>query len=128
MDRGGWIRVVKRKGGHGSRRVDNHPGIYTLFVDNLPQSMDPKGLLNLFKKFGVVNDVFIPQKRRRIIASKFDFVRFSCQVAANVVVQKANGLWVDDKVLVVKSADFGREKQEKGYMQPQAKRQGVQRP
>ncbi|KAL7264029.1 hypothetical protein ACSBR1_002062 [Camellia fascicularis] len=115
LDRGGWIRIVKRRGGQGSRRVDNHFGRYTLFVDNLPQSMDPKGLFTLFKKFGVVNDVFIPHKRRRITASRFGFVRFSCQVAANVAVQKANGLWVDDKVLVVKSADFGRERQEKGY-------------
>ncbi|KAL7167047.1 hypothetical protein ACSBR2_037668 [Camellia fascicularis] len=86
--------------------------------------MDPKGL---FKKFGVVNDIFIPQKRR-ITASRFRFVRFSCQVAANVAVKKANSLWVDDKVLVVKSADFGRERQEKGYTQAHAKRQGVQRP
>ncbi|XP_028095427.1 uncharacterized protein LOC114295404 [Camellia sinensis] len=61
--------------------------------------MDPKGLFNLFKKFGVVNDVFIPHKRRRITASRFGFVRFSCQVAANVAMQKANGLWVDGKVV-----------------------------
>ncbi|KAL7252486.1 hypothetical protein ACSBR1_007121 [Camellia fascicularis] len=85
--------------------------------------MDFKDMYNLFKKFGVVNDVFIPHKRRRLTASKF-----GCQVAASVVVQKANGLWVDDKVLVVKSDDFGRERQEKGYTNPQAKSQGVQRP
>ncbi|KAL7264041.1 hypothetical protein ACSBR1_002073 [Camellia fascicularis] len=128
MDRGGWIPIVKQRGGQGSRREDNHPGIHTLFVDNLPRSMDPKGMYNLFKKFGVVNDVFIPQKRRRFTASRFGFVRFGCQVAASVAVKKANGLWVDDKVLVVKSADFGRGKQKKGYTNPQGKSQGVQRP
>ncbi|KAL7224649.1 hypothetical protein ACSBR1_026011 [Camellia fascicularis] len=128
MDRGGWIPIVKRRGRQGARWEDNHPAIHTLFVDNLPRSMDPKGLYNLFKKFGVVNDVFIPQKRRRLTASRFGFVRFGCQVAASVAVQKANGLWVDDKVLVVKSADFGREKKEKGYTNPQAKGQGVPRP
>ncbi|KAL7194744.1 hypothetical protein ACSBR1_035056 [Camellia fascicularis] len=61
------------------------------------------------RKFGLVRDVFIPQKRRKVTDTRFGFVRFDCLVAANVAIQKANGLWVDDKALVVKFAEFGKE-------------------
>ncbi|KAL7229902.1 hypothetical protein ACSBR2_008455 [Camellia fascicularis] len=59
--------------------------------------------------------------------SRFSFVRYNCEVVAKVAVQKANGLWVEDKALVVKSADFKREKKQKGYVQPQEKRQRNER-
>ncbi|XP_028105769.1 serine/arginine-rich splicing factor SC35-like [Camellia sinensis] len=78
----------------------------TVFVDNLPDSFDPKGLFSLFNNFGVVRDVFIPNKRRRISSTRFGFVRYDCRVAANVAIQRANGLWVEDRALKVKEADF----------------------
>ncbi|KAL7216521.1 hypothetical protein ACSBR1_028463 [Camellia fascicularis] len=48
-------------------------------------------------------------KRRKSTNTRFGFVRFDCQVTANVAVQKANGLWVDDRALEVKSADYGKD-------------------
>ncbi|KAL7205726.1 hypothetical protein ACSBR2_018618 [Camellia fascicularis] len=71
--------------------------------------MEPKGLFKLFTKFGIVKDVFLPQKRRKATHKRFGFVRFDCSVAASIAVQKANGLWVDDKALVVKHAEYARD-------------------
>ncbi|KAL7250452.1 hypothetical protein ACSBR1_012461 [Camellia fascicularis] len=66
--------------------------------------MAPRNLYDLFTKFGVVKDVFIPQKRRKETKSRFGFVRYDCYIATNVAEQKANGLWIDDKSLSVKIA------------------------
>ncbi|KAL7230538.1 hypothetical protein ACSBR2_008916 [Camellia fascicularis] len=85
---------------------------FTIFVDNIPRSVNPKGLYNIFSKFGVVNDVFISQKRRKLTNTRFGFVRFDCSVAATVAVQKVNGLWVDDTAIEVKHVAFGKEKVE----------------
>ncbi|KAL7184468.1 hypothetical protein ACSBR2_026596 [Camellia fascicularis] len=40
--------------------------------------------------------------------TRYAFVRYDCEVAAEVAVQKANGIWVDDKKLVVKHADYDK--------------------
>ncbi|KAL7248435.1 hypothetical protein ACSBR2_003210 [Camellia fascicularis] len=105
----GWKPVVKRRQGrHGVTS-----GIHTLFVDDIPNSMSPKGLYKLFTNFGVVKDVFIPNKRRKATQTKFGFVRYDCPIAARVAVQQTNGLWCEDKNLKVKKADFGNEQMRK---------------
>ncbi|GMP99308.1 hypothetical protein CsSME_00046825 [Camellia sinensis var. sinensis] len=76
-------------------------GLFTIFVDNIPWSMSPKELFSLFIKFGVVKDVFIPNKMRKLTKSRFGFVRFGCPVATDVAI-----LWCDDKELRVKKAEF----------------------
>ncbi|KAL7189769.1 hypothetical protein ACSBR1_039415 [Camellia fascicularis] len=58
---------------------------------------------------GGVKDVFIPFKRRKLTNTRFGFVRFDCLVVADITVQKANGLWMDDKAIEVKKADYGKE-------------------
>ncbi|CAL5380719.1 unnamed protein product [Camellia sinensis] len=105
---GGWQPVL-----YGRRRQDQRTGVQndrigviTVFVDNLPWSMNPKGLFLLFSKFGVVKDVFIPNKTRKSTRSRFGFVRYDCSVAAEVAIRKANGIWCDDKELHVKKAAF----------------------
>ncbi|KAL7193971.1 hypothetical protein ACSBR2_025582 [Camellia fascicularis] len=80
--------------------------IHTIFVDNLPNSMDPKGLYKVFTNFGIVKDVFIPNKRRKMTRSRFGFIRYACPVAANMAVQKAHGIWCDNRALKVKEVDF----------------------
>ncbi|KAL7263526.1 hypothetical protein ACSBR1_001644 [Camellia fascicularis] len=110
--RGGRIPVVRKKGGLGSRINGIRSGLFTLFVDNIPNSMDPKGLFYLFQKFGLVRDVFILQKKRKATNSRFGFVKFDCSLATKVAIQKANGLWVDDKKLAVKNAEFGMERKD----------------
>ncbi|KAL7180431.1 hypothetical protein ACSBR1_043600 [Camellia fascicularis] len=105
MERGGWNAVIQRRkvgGQHGFRK---EAMIVTIFVDNIPDSM-PKGLFNLFRKFGLVNDVFIPGKRRKTSRSRFGFVRYGCEVSAGIAIQKADGLWCDNKELRVKRAEF----------------------
>ncbi|KAL7260647.1 hypothetical protein ACSBR1_006334 [Camellia fascicularis] len=113
--RGGWIPMVKQRGKQEARRSVGSAIVFTVFVDNRPSSMDTKGLFNLFGKFGVVNDIFIPQKRRRNTNTRFGFIRYSCEVAANVAVQKANGLWVDDKKLFVKFTAFDRSREQERF-------------
>ncbi|XP_028093146.1 serine/arginine-rich splicing factor SC35-like [Camellia sinensis] len=108
--KGGWIPVVRDRGGSGPWRSEGSAGVFNVLVDNLPASLNPKGLYNLFTKFGVVIDVFIPQKRHRMTNTRFGFVRFGCSVVANIAVQKANGLWVDDRSLQVKHTEFGKDK------------------
>ncbi|KAL7202234.1 hypothetical protein ACSBR1_033830 [Camellia fascicularis] len=45
-----------------------------------------KGLYSIFVNYGVVMDVFIPNKRRKLTRSRFGFVRYNCSIAAAVAV------------------------------------------
>ncbi|KAL7171408.1 hypothetical protein ACSBR2_036125 [Camellia fascicularis] len=90
------------------RRSNVRLGMHTLFVDNIPESMDPKGLFNLFNKFGIVKDAFIPNKRRKATQSRFEFVRYDCMVAAQLAIPKANEIWCEDQSLIIKKAEFDK--------------------
>ncbi|XP_028051975.1 uncharacterized protein LOC114256504 [Camellia sinensis] len=107
-DSGGWQPVFRRRGRIKTTRDSEVGELFTVFVDNIPESMNPKKLFGLFTKFGIVKDVFIPKKRRKITGSRFGFVRYDCSVAAEIAVQRADGLWCDDKALKVKGAEFVR--------------------
>ncbi|KAL7181638.1 hypothetical protein ACSBR1_040519 [Camellia fascicularis] len=72
MERGGWIPALKHRGKPEAGRNMVSSEVYTVFVDNLPCSLDPK---------------------------------------AQVAVQKGHGLWVDDKKLGVKFAEFERNRE-----------------
>ncbi|XP_028058068.1 serine/arginine-rich splicing factor 2-like [Camellia sinensis] len=110
--KGGWIPAVNQwKGGRGKGMEASH-GLFSVFVDHIPSKMDAKSLFKFFSKFGIVKDVFIPSKRRVVSHSRFGFVRFDCNVATDIAIQKANGLLVDDKVLEVKAATLDRRKRE----------------
>ncbi|KAL7222098.1 hypothetical protein ACSBR1_023918 [Camellia fascicularis] len=86
-----WVIHQRKSGGaHSNGRISN--GLFNVFVDNLPSLLDAKALFKLFMKFGVVKDAFIPFKRRKVTKSWLGFVRFNCQVTANIAIQKANGL------------------------------------
>ncbi|GAB2297819.1 hypothetical protein Dimus_031906, partial [Dionaea muscipula] len=74
---------------------------------DLPDAMDLGAFHRLFAKFGVVKDVFVPRKRSKL-GKRFGFVRYDCPVVAEVAIQKTNGLWIDDKELRVKMADYNR--------------------
>ncbi|KAL7243401.1 hypothetical protein ACSBR1_015740 [Camellia fascicularis] len=105
---GGWISVVRQRKRSGAQGKEVNYGPFTIFVDNLPKAMDVKSPFKLFTKFSIVKDVFIPFKRRKVTDSRFGFVRFDCHVAADIAIQKANGLLVDDMVLEVKNATYDR--------------------
>ncbi|KAL7161709.1 hypothetical protein ACSBR2_042227 [Camellia fascicularis] len=102
MEGGGWNPVIQR------RRVGSQNGsqkeammIVTIFVDNIPDSMGPKGLFNLFRKFGLVKDVFILGKRRKASRSRF---------GANGAEQRRR--WEKDGSGVLDAARAGKWKQE----------------
>ncbi|KAL7225716.1 hypothetical protein ACSBR1_020970 [Camellia fascicularis] len=103
--------MLRKHDGQGNKNKGLEDAIHTVFVDDLPKSMDPKGLYALFTKFEVVRDVFIPNKRRKMSRLRFGFVHYSCPVEARMVVQKANGLWCDNRILKVKVAEFVKGKE-----------------
>ncbi|KAL7258283.1 hypothetical protein ACSBR1_004413 [Camellia fascicularis] len=102
----GWISVVRQLKGREAQGKEAKRGLLIVLVDNLPLAMDAKTLFELFTKFGIVKDVFIPTKRRIVTNSRFGFVRFDCHVAVDIAIQKGNDLLVDDMVLVVKKATY----------------------
>ncbi|KAL7241851.1 hypothetical protein ACSBR1_014433 [Camellia fascicularis] len=107
--RGGWKPVLRRHGRVGRGASDLKKCMYTLFVNELPDSMEPKGLYTLFTNFGVVKDIYIPFKRRKQTRSRFGFVRYDCPIVARIALQKANGLWCDNGALKVKPVDFRKD-------------------
>ncbi|KAL7185221.1 hypothetical protein ACSBR2_027199 [Camellia fascicularis] len=86
MEDRGWRPVLRKHGDKGGRNSAPDNEIHTIFVDNLPESMDPKGLYKVFTNYGIVKDVFIPNKRRKLTRSRFGFVRYACPVAGNMAV------------------------------------------
>ncbi|KAL7181000.1 hypothetical protein ACSBR1_039959 [Camellia fascicularis] len=109
MEGGGWKPIIRRRPLGYHQIHQSGPGLFTVFVDNLLEFIVPKSLFILFSNYGMVRDVFIPMKTRETTGSRFGFIRYDCQVAARVVVQKAEGLWCDDKVLSVRIFVFGNE-------------------
>ncbi|KAH7833078.1 hypothetical protein Vadar_002941 [Vaccinium darrowii] len=83
-------------------------GMFTLFVDNLPELVSLSWLKNMFNNYGVVKDAFIPEKRSKISERKFGFARYNCSISAEVAIARANGLWCEDKKLFVKYASFNQ--------------------
>ncbi|GAB2303609.1 hypothetical protein Dimus_037596 [Dionaea muscipula] len=79
---GGWEAVTRGKP-HGLRSgsCGSNGLIFSLFVEDLPKTINPVTMNNLFAKFGVIKDVFIPSKRSKA-GKRFGFVRYDCLVAA----------------------------------------------
>ncbi|XP_028079064.1 embryonic polyadenylate-binding protein B-like [Camellia sinensis] len=113
---GGWRTVFRRR--HIGGRSNSTGEVHNVFVDNLPDSMHPKGLYDLFTNFGVVIDVYIPSKRRHSTGTRFGFVRYDCPVVAEMAIQKAHDTWCDGRALKVKQTDFKKKNISK--VKPQA--------
>ncbi|CAL5391609.1 unnamed protein product [Camellia sinensis] len=106
---------------NGRARVND---LVSLFVDEVLEAITPRDLFNLFSKFGVVKDVFIPGKRRKTTRTRFGFVRYDCKVAAEMAVHKADGLWCHNRALRVKLAEFSKSNQSR-QMLTNAKQGGM---
>ncbi|GMP26724.1 hypothetical protein CsSME_00003043 [Camellia sinensis var. sinensis] len=104
---GGWKPVFRRRQG----RKGPVAKLHTIFVDEIPESMNPKGLFTMFLNLGVIKDVYIPDKKRKATRIRFELVRYDRSVAAGIMIQKANGVWCGDRTLKVKKTDFGRDKE-----------------
>ncbi|KAH7835723.1 hypothetical protein Vadar_029210 [Vaccinium darrowii] len=82
--------------------------LITLFVDNLADKVDPFSLRRKFTDYGIVRDVFIPNKRGKNSRKRFGFVRFDCPVSADVAIEKANGSRFLENTIIVKRAAFNK--------------------
>ncbi|KAI7985209.1 Polyadenylate-binding protein 1-like [Camellia lanceoleosa] len=83
----------------------------TMFVDNLPDSMDKEWLLQLCSAAGKVQDVFISKKLSKRSKRRFGFVRFRSKEEADRAVEAVNGVTVRDCRLFAKMAAFCKEGQ-----------------
>lgn len=81
-------------------------GLFTLFVDNLPEDVGINWFRKFFNQYGVVKDAYIPIKRSKITNRRFGFVRYNCATSIEVAISNANGFWIEDRKLFVKVAAF----------------------
>ncbi|KAH7850164.1 hypothetical protein Vadar_028690 [Vaccinium darrowii] len=84
----------------------DHLGLISLFVDNLPKDVGLFWFKKFFSQYGVVKDAYIPCKRSKVTNRRFGFVRFDCAISAEVAISKANGFWIEDRMLYVNMATF----------------------
>ncbi|GAB2269223.1 Splicing factor [Dionaea muscipula] len=78
---GDWNPILRRRYGH--RNLTGR--VITVFVEDIPDSMNQMNLRNMFSRFGVVLDVFIPRKLNKA-KRRFGFIRYGCPVAAEVAI------------------------------------------
>ncbi|KAL7228487.1 hypothetical protein ACSBR2_007246 [Camellia fascicularis] len=81
----------------------------TMFVDNLPDSMDKEWLMQLCRGVGEVQDVFIPKKLSKRSKRGFGFVRFRSKEEVVRAMEAVNGVTVRDCRLFAKLVAFCRE-------------------
>ncbi|GAB2280111.1 Serine arginine-rich splicing factor 2 [Dionaea muscipula] len=100
------LRRYARRQGYADRRQSEDVE-FSVFVDDIPTDMELNDVRRVFKNFGIVTDVFLPRKKS-VRGTRFGFVRYNCEVAAWMAVEKGNGLWIKDKQLKVNMAASGR--------------------
>jgi len=92
--------------------VNRRDGDISIFVDNLPLDMNPRWLRRIFGWFGEVTDVFIPNKFRKGVGTKFGFVRFCKRGEAMLAVRRCKGACLGNFRLIVNIVAFGRRRGE----------------
>lgn len=90
-----WVSVSYLYGVIGETM--SKEGLFTLFVDNLPEFVSLPWFKKLFNNYGVVKDAFIPEKRSKISGRKFGFVRYNCSIFAEVAIARAKAYGVRTK-------------------------------
>ncbi|KAE8674910.1 hypothetical protein F3Y22_tig00111708pilonHSYRG00222 [Hibiscus syriacus] len=68
-------------------------GCYTIFIDNLPETIHWKRLGSIFGSHGQVIDAFIPKKRNSK-GVRFGFIRYATIEEARIAISKMNGIYV----------------------------------
>ena len=79
---------------------------FTIFVDNLPEKVNNWWLRRAFSRCGVVVDAFIPLRRRKVLNTKFGFVRFKHERDAVKATHWYDGISWMESILKVKMASF----------------------
>lgn len=78
----------------------------SVFIDNLPKTMDETWLEQIFSSYGPVLDVIIPKKRSSKSNSKFGFVRFGHKYETLKAINDLHGEFIRECKLFVKLALF----------------------
>ncbi|KAH7844625.1 hypothetical protein Vadar_030083 [Vaccinium darrowii] len=92
----------------GSEKYPNtNRVLVSLFVDNLPEDTSHSWLKKFFNNYGVVKEVFIPAKRSKATGRRFAFVRYDCDISADVAIADAHGM-TDANTSKLSSFDKGR--------------------
>ncbi|KAH7841624.1 hypothetical protein Vadar_032229 [Vaccinium darrowii] len=102
-DNDGWTVVSRRN--QIKDRVTWGQSTISIFVDNLPDSMDEEWLAQIFKPYEDVKQVVIPKKRSKF-NTIFGFVRYSSRGEANYAVKEMNGVEVRGHKVHAKEASF----------------------
>ncbi|KAG5547375.1 hypothetical protein RHGRI_013160 [Rhododendron griersonianum] len=84
-------------------------GLFTVYVDNLPKSMDVGWLRQLFTPFGRVEDVYMPSKRSSSFNTKFGFVRFKRREEAINAIEDLDGVVIRNFTIVVQFAKYSKD-------------------
>lgn len=79
---------------------------YTLFVNNLPSNVDRFDLGNLFREFGEIIDIYIPNKFGRNSQKRVGFVRFRLENHGRVARRNLDGFFFRNSRLSVSWARF----------------------
>ncbi|KAE8676254.1 hypothetical protein F3Y22_tig00111621pilonHSYRG00386 [Hibiscus syriacus] len=106
----------KRRNGFQNWSKDDHPrigngirnGCYTIFIDNLPETIHWKRLGSIFGSHGQVIDAFIPKKRNSK-GVRFGFIRYATIEEARIAISKMNveGVVDEDKLQVLSNCLVG---------------------
>lgn len=98
-----------RDWGSRGRREDGSTDKYTtVFVDNLPSQIRKIWIFNLFSRFGKIRNIFIPNKKSKIIGQNFAFVRFLRIEDAKAAISNIKDSWYWNHKLVAKFPSFLR--------------------
>ncbi|KAH7866145.1 hypothetical protein Vadar_016212 [Vaccinium darrowii] len=95
--------------------------MHTLYVDYLPEDVGTLWFWKIFSNFGNVKDSFIPMKRSKISGCNFGFIRYDFEEEARRAIDKANGLWIDDRGVVVKIVNYDKKKDNQKAFQKKGK-------
>ncbi|KAH7845036.1 hypothetical protein Vadar_034488 [Vaccinium darrowii] len=83
-------------------------GLFTIYVDNLPNSVGIPWLRKFFGNFGYVVEAFLPHKSSRKSGNRFGFIRYDSSRGADFAISKANGIRVGKRYLIVERACYDR--------------------
>lgn len=66
---------------------------FSVFVQNIPEKLDQHGLKGIFRKAGIVKDVYIPTRRGKTTGRRYGFLRFgSLEEAAKSIMLHNNSI------------------------------------
>uniref|UniRef100_A0A7N0U325 RRM domain-containing protein n=1 Tax=Kalanchoe fedtschenkoi TaxID=63787 RepID=A0A7N0U325_KALFE len=103
-DAGEWQIVNHKKSSRiNQAKVSNK--LVSLFVDNLPRNINAKRLRQMFERFRVVLNAFVPKSFRVERSLHYGFVHYATMFEAKFAIDGANGAWLEDERLQVKLAN-----------------------